>query len=73
MCMAALHWSRVSKVYYGATIADANSLGFNELRLPAAELLRIGGSKVELIGDLLTDECRELFALWNNNPDRLAY
>jgi guanine deaminase len=73
MCMAALHWSRVNTVYYGATIADANSLGFNELQLPAAELLRIGGSKVKLIGDLLTDECRELFALWNNNPDRLAY
>src|ERR1043165_3173556 len=25
MCMAALHWARVETVYYGATIADADS------------------------------------------------
>jgi guanine deaminase len=49
MCMSALHWARVGTVYYGATIADADDAGFNELQLPAAELLRIGGSKVKLI------------------------
>ncbi len=31
MCMAALHWARVETVVYGATIADAESAGFNEL------------------------------------------
>ena len=35
--MAALHWARVDTVYYGATIADAETAGFNELQLPAAE------------------------------------
>ena len=49
MCMAALHWARVDTVYYGATIADADTAGFNELQLPAAELLRLGGSKLKLI------------------------
>jgi len=73
MCMAALHWARVGTVYYGATIADADTSGFNELQLPAAELLRIGGSEVKLIGDLLVEECRELFAEWNSNPDRISY
>lgn len=73
MCMAALHWARVGTVYYGATIADADASGFNELRLPAAELLRLGGSEVKLIGELLVDECRELFDLWKDNPDRKAY
>jgi guanine deaminase len=73
MCMAALHWGRVGTVYYGATIADAEGCGFNELKLPAAELLRIGGSRVKLVGDLLADECRELFDRWNSEPDRRAY
>ena len=53
MCMSALHWARVDTVYYGATIADADDAGFNELQLPAAELLRIGGSKLKLIPQLL--------------------
>lgn len=73
MCMAALHWARVKTVYYGATIADADHAGFNELELPASELLRIGGSKVELIGDVRADDCRQLFAQWNANPDRTPY
>lgn len=73
MCMAALHWARVEKVYYGATIADAEQAGFNELRLPAAQLLKIGGSKVELIDGVLRPECRELFQQWLDQPDRVAY
>jgi guanine deaminase len=73
MCMAALHWARVETVYYGATIADADTAGFNELQLPAAELLRIGGSKLKLVPNLLKKECVELFAEWKANPQRVVY
>lgn len=73
MCMAALHWARVDTVYYGATIADADAAGFNELQLPAQELLRLGGSKLKLIPGLLPEECKKLFAEWNANPKKMAY
>jgi guanine deaminase len=73
MCMSALHWARVDTVYYGATIADAEVAGFNELQLPAAELLRIGGSKLKLIPQLLPEECKKLFAEWQANPKRKVY
>ena len=73
MCMAALHWARVDTVYYGATIADADDAGFNELQLPAAELLRIGGSKLKLVPQVLPAECRQLFAEWKANPKRDVY
>jgi guanine deaminase len=73
MCMSALHWARVDTVYYGATIADADTAGFNELQLPAAKLLEIGGSQVKLIPHLLTEECKQLFAEWKANPARKVY
>ena len=73
MCMAALHWARVDAVYYGATIADAESAGFNELQVPASELLRIGGSGVKLAGGVLPDECRTLFQEWLASPTRKVY
>lgn len=73
MCMAALHWARVETVYYGATIADADTAGFNELQLPAAELLRLGGSKLKLVPKVLPEECKELFAEWKANPKRKVY
>jgi tRNA(Arg) A34 adenosine deaminase TadA len=73
MCMAALHWARVEAVYYGATIADAEAAGFNELQVPARELLRIGGSRVKLVDGILPDECRELFKEWLASPTRRVY
>jgi len=73
MCMAALHWARVEAVYFGATIADAAAAGFNELTLPAAEVVRLGGSRVRLIGGILSDECRRLFRDWSGTPGSRAY
>lgn len=73
MCMAALHWAQVAHVYFGAAIADAQRAGFNELQLPARDLLRMGGSSVQLSDGLLPDECRALFQLWLGRPDRCSY
>lgn len=73
MCAAALHWARVAKVYYGATIADADQAGFNELNLSAGELLRLGESPLQLVGGVLTQECQQLFAEWKENPRRTPY
>ena len=73
MCMAALHWARVSDVHFGASIADAESVGFNELRVPAAEVLKVGGSPVQLHGGVLAKECQALFQEWLARPDRTAY
>jgi tRNA(Arg) A34 adenosine deaminase TadA len=73
MCMAALHWARVERVYFGATIADAAAAGFNELSIPAADVVRLGGSRVELIPGLLTGECQALFREWRAGPASQAY
>jgi tRNA(Arg) A34 adenosine deaminase TadA len=71
--MAALHWARISTVYFGATIADASAAGFNELNVPAAELLRQGGSRVQLVAGVLRDECRALFEEFSRRPGRIVY
>lgn len=73
MCMAALHWARVDTVYFGATIADAARAGFNELPLPAAEVLQRGGSRVQLVGDVRHDECTALFDAWLQDVQRRHY
>ena len=73
MCMAALHWAQVDTVYYGATIEDAQQAGFNELQLPAADVLRLGGSRVRLVAGVLRDECRQLFTLWLQRPEHRSY
>jgi tRNA(Arg) A34 adenosine deaminase TadA len=61
MCMAALHWARVDTVYYGATIADSAAVGFNELHISAADVIRLGGSPIKLAGGILAKECLAIF------------
>ncbi len=73
MCMAALHWARVAKVYFGASIADAEAAGFNELQVPAADVLKIGRSQVQLADGILAADCRELFQRWLQRSDRVVY
>lgn len=73
MCMSALHWARVERVYYGATIADATAAGFNELHVPASDILRQGGSTVKLTGGILSAECLALFQQWRATGQAEAY
>ena len=73
MCTAALHWARVGQVYYGATIADAQAAGFNEMQVPAAEIARLGRSSIKLQPGLLTDDCRELFNEWKRTANPRTY
>lgn len=73
MCMAALHWARVDTVYYGATIADAEQAGFNELACSATQLCEIGGSRVQVVPGVLAEECRRLFADWKRSAEAREY
>ena len=73
MCLAAIHWSKISRVVYGATIADAAAAGFSELHVPAAQLAKAGRSSLRVEAGPLRDECRELFELWRISGTSMAY
>jgi guanine deaminase len=64
MCLAAIHWAKVDRVVFGATIDDAAKAGFHELRVAAAELARLGGSPLKVESGLLREECAALFDEW---------
>jgi guanine deaminase len=64
MCLAAIHWAKIDRVVYGATIADAASAGFNELNFDAKRLAQEGGSKLivdQLDSPEIRRQCAELF------------
>lgn len=64
MCLAAIHWSKIDRVVFGATIDDATAAGFSELHIAAREMVEKGGSPLRVEGGVLADECRALFAYW---------
>ena len=64
MCLAAIHWAKIDRVVYGATIADAAAAGFCELHVDAKLLAKMGKSPLKVESGLLCKECAQLFELW---------
>ncbi len=64
MCLYAIMWANVDKVYYGCTIADNASIGFRD-----EEFDNISGGR-ESFDNFLEcidrDACLELFSVYNN-------
>jgi tRNA(Arg) A34 adenosine deaminase TadA len=65
MCLAAIHWAKIDRVVYGATIADAVAAGFCELCVDACKLAEMGGSRLRVETGPLRRECADLFAQWH--------
>jgi len=73
MCFSAINWAKIDKIVYGATIKDALDSGFNELTINNETMKKLGKSKVSIIKNILSKECKELFKLWNKNGDKKSY
>jgi guanine deaminase len=73
MCLSAIHWAKIDRVVFGATIADAKTAGFSELCVSAVELAKMGGSPLVVESGLLQKECAELFDQWLNSGLAKAY
>jgi len=71
MCLAAIHWARIKRVYYGCTTEDAARIGFDD-KIFFESLGRLGNLRVEIV-PFLRDECLPLFEEWFNRPDRVVY
>ena len=64
MCLSAIHWAKIERVVYGATIADAAAAGFCELCVDAKALAEMGKSPLRVESGLLREECADLFSQW---------
>jgi guanine deaminase len=64
MCLAAIHWAKIDRVVFGATIDDAATAGFRELHIAAEALAEMGRSPLKVEGGLLREECAALFDEW---------
>ncbi len=65
MCLSAIHWAKIERVVYGASIADASAAGFCELHVDAKKLAAMGKSPLRVESGLLATECAALFTEWH--------
>lgn len=66
MCFSAIHWAKIGRIVYGASIADAQAAGFNELTIANTWMKAQGHSPVQIDGGCLREACVELFKEWKS-------
>ena len=72
MCLGAIYWAHIDKIFYGNTKADAGKIGFDdsfiykEIDLPPAE------RRVQAIR-LLPEEAIKAFREWEANDEKTPY
>ncbi|MDR3466338.1 MAG: nucleoside deaminase [Xanthobacteraceae bacterium] len=72
MCLSAIWWARIARIYYGNTQADAAAIGFDdnafyrELSLPPSQ-------RTVAAEQLCGHEAKVVFDEWFKNPQRILY
>lgn len=71
MCLAAIAWAGIRKLYYGCTRKDAERIGFRDKRLYDL----IGKRKPGIIEKIKIErrECLKPFEDWSRKKDRMIY
>ena len=72
MCLGAIYWAHIDRIYYGNTRKDARDINFAD-DLIYEELDRPLSNRTVPIIPLLRDETLESFRLWSKKEDKTEY
>lgn len=72
MCLGAIYWARIDKIYYANTKADAAEIGFDDHFIYQELDLPMEKRKLPVV-QLLRDEALNAFKLWSESETKTDY
>ena len=72
MCMSAIYWSRIGKVYYANTRDDAKKINFDD-SLIYSEIPKKNEDKKIPMKQMMRNEALKAFDLWDKKTDKIEY
>jgi len=72
MCLAAIYWARISRIYYANTRQDAAGIGFDDNHIYREIPLPIAARSVPM-ERLLADDAAQAFHEWDAKSDKIRY
>jgi len=72
MCLSAIYWSHIEKVYYANTRDDAQKIDFNDSLIYSELLKNVKKRKIPMV-QMMRDEALKAFELWNKKTDKVKY
>ncbi len=72
MCLAAIYWARLDRIYFGCTRSDAARIGFDDDFIYQQISLEIAARSLPMVR-LSSDDAQSLFREWADKPDKIPY
>ena len=72
MCLSAIYWARIDKVYYANTRNDAQKIDFDDSLIYSELTRKINQRKIPMV-QLLREQALEAFRLWDKKTDKVKY
>ena len=72
MCLSAIYWSRLDKIYYANTRDDAKNIDFDDSFIYTEIPKKIDDRKIKMV-QMLREEALKAFEIWDKKVDKIKY
>ena len=72
MCLSAIYWSRLDKIYYANTREDAKNIDFDDSFIYTEIPKKIDDRKIKMV-QMLREEALKAFKIWDKKVDKIKY
>ena len=72
MCLSAIYWARIDKVYFANTRQDAQKIDFDDSLIYSEFQKNIDERKIPMV-QMMRSEALKAFELWDKKTDKVKY
>jgi guanine deaminase len=72
MCLGAIYWARLARVYFGSLAADASQAGFDDSFI-YREIDKSHALRAIPMIQMMREEALAAFRAWNEKPNKIPY
>ena len=72
MCLSAIYWSRINKIFYANNRDDAKNIDFDDSFIYSEIEKEIKDRKIQM-KQMLRDEALKAFKIWDEKVDKIKY
>ena len=72
MCLSAIYWSRLDKIFYANTREDAKNIDFDDSFIYSEESKKNDERKIKM-SQMLREDALKAFDIWDKKVDKIKY
>jgi guanine deaminase len=72
MCLGAIYWARLGRIYYGNVAADASAIGFDDSFIYRELAHELPQRSIPMV-EMMREQALAAFRAWQQKPNKILY